>query len=184
MKYIMLMICCLSASVQAQSLLQNGTFDQNTNSWDNPNLTPTWVSNDGAAASGNGSIQFGDNFNNGASLWIQSELMPAKEGYRYIMASSFKRPAASVANGMSMSIFWYDDQENYVGEYPWDQFFDISQADTWIDFDYAFENIIEDATQARVYLWVHMPSSGTDQAYGLFDDVIFFQDTVFVSDFD
>ncbi len=100
------------------------------------------------------------------------------------MATSFKRPDDSVANGMSMSVFWYDDQGNQVGEYPWDQFFDISQADIWHDFDYAFENIVEGGTQARVYLWVIMPIGGVEQSYGLFDDVIFFQDTVFVSDFD
>lgn len=184
MKYVYAVLIMATQLVSAQSLLQNGTFDQNINSWESF-FDPAWINNDGATASGNGSIRFGDDLNNGSSVWARSELLPIKADYHYIMATSFKRPAASVANGMSMSIQWFDDQENFLGEYPWDQFFDTSQADVWTDFDYAFENIIgEDATQARVYLWVHLPSEGNEEAFGLFDDVIFFQDTVFKSDFD
>ncbi len=182
MKTVIILLLA-SQIVNAQSLLQNGTFDQNTNNWQGGE-TPVWIANDGANASGSGSVRFGDNFNNGSSVWIRSELIPIKPGYHYIMATSYKRPAASVANGMSMSIQWFDDQENYLGEYPWDQYFNTEPADTWVDFDYAFENIIDDATQARVYLWVHLPSEGTDEAFALYDDVIFFQDTVFQSNFD
>lgn len=173
-----------SQTTLAQSMLQNGTFDQDVNHWENPYITPVWVSNDGAPASGNGSLLLGDNFNNGGSIWMQSELMSVKEGYHYIMATSYKMPSDSIAQSMWMSIYWYDEMDNYLGDYPWDQRFDISQSDVWLDFDYSFENIITDATKARVVLWVSTPTSGTDESYGLFDDVIFFQDTVFVSGFD
>ena len=184
MKFMLLFALLMIGHSHAQSLLQNGTFDQNLNPWTNPSITPTWVSNDGAPASGNGSIRFGSSFNNGGSVWMQSELMPVQEGYQYIMASSYKMPADSIASGIWMSIYWYDAMENYLGEYPWDQRFNVSQTDTWLDYDYTFNNIIDDATQARVVLWVTTPNSGNDESYGLFDDVIFFQDTVFVSDFD
>ncbi len=184
MKYLIFLLTLVTQFSQAQSLLQNGTFDQNLDHWDNPNLTPVWVSNDGAPASGNGSIQFGDTFNNSGAIWMQSDLMPVVEGYQYIMASSYKKPSDSVTNGLWMSIYWYDEMNNYLGEYPWDQRFSINQADTWLDFDYVFENIITDATKARVVLWVLTADSGNGNSYGLFDDVIFFQDTVFVSDFD
>ena len=184
MKSIFFLLILTTLTAEAQSLLQNGSFDQNIYHWSNDFLSPVWVGNDGAPASGFGSLQFGDNTNNNASLWVRSDLVPVKEGYRYMMATSFKRPIDSLADGMSMSVFWYDDQENFVGEYPWDQFFDVSQPDVWHDFDYAFENIVVNATQARVYLWVHMPGEGTDESYGLFDDVILFQDTVYISDFE
>lgn len=184
MKHIFFLLLFFCQLTVAQSLLQNGTFDQNLNHWDNPSLTPIWVSNDGAPASGNGSMQFGSNFNNGGAVWMESDIMPVKEGYRYIMASSYKIPTDSIASGLWMSIYWYDEMDNYLGEYPWDQRFNINQTDTWLDFDYTFENIITDATKARVVLWVSTPSSGNGDSYGLFDDVIFFQDTVFVSDFD
>ena len=184
MKSIFFLLTLTSLTVEAQSLLQNGTFDQNINHWSNDFLSAVWVSNDGAPASGNGSLQFGDNSNNNASLWIRSDLVPATEGYRYVMASSYKIPSDSLATGMRMTVFWYDDMENLLGEYPWNEQFNISQPDVWQNFDYAFENIIEGATQARVYLWVHMPGEGTEQSYGLFDDVILFQDTVFMTDFE
>ncbi|MEZ5472632.1 MAG: hypothetical protein R3E90_12745 [Marinicella sp.] len=184
MKYMVLWLLLMVQLSSAQSLLQNGTFDQSLDHWDNPSITPIWVSNDGAPASGNGSLRFGSTFNNGGSVWMQSDIMPVKEGYRYIMASSYKLPSDSIANGLWMSIYWYDEMDNYLGEYPWDQRFNIGQTDTWLDFDYTFENIITDATKARVVLWVTTPASGSDESYGLFDDVIFFQDTVFLSDFE
>ncbi|MCB1583667.1 MAG: hypothetical protein KDI92_11425 [Xanthomonadales bacterium] len=184
MKYMVLWLLLMVQLSSAQSLLQNGTFDQSLDHWDNPSITPIWVSNDGAPASGNGSLRFGSTFNNGGSVWMQSDIMPVKEGYRYIMASSYKLPSDSIANGLWMSIYWYDEMDNYLGEYPWDQRFNIGQTDTWLDFDYTFENIITDATKARVVLWVTTPASGSDESYGLFDDVIFFQDTVFVTGFE
>ncbi len=184
MKYFLILLALVCGSATAQRLLSNGTFDQNINSWENDVLSPTWISNDGAPASGNGSLRFGDSLNNGGSVWLRSELVPVKEGYQYIMASSYKLPNSSVANGLGMSVYWYDDMENYLGEYPFGQSFNTSQADVWGDYDLAFEHIVTGASQARVYLWVHMPSQGTDESFGLFDDVILFQDTVFVSDFD
>lgn len=174
-----------AASAQGQLLLSNGTFDQNINDWQSPSVVPTWVASDGAPASGNGSIQFSDNFNNGSSIYVDSELVPVTPGYRYVLATSYKYMTGSVPNGMSISIEWYDDQENFVGSYPWDAFFNMSQnADQWHHFDQHVENIITDATQARVRLWVHQHSQGTAHNRGRFDDVILFQDTVFVAHFD
>lgn len=183
--FTMAFICCLFFThSDAQSLLSNGTFDNNITGWSNPNLNPTWIANDGANASGNGSIEFGDNFNNGSSINVDSELVPVVEGYRYILASSYKYQTGSIPNGMSVAIEWYDSQGNFVGEYPWNVSFDMSQPDQWLNFDTAVNNIIEDATQARVRLWIHQRSSGTDFNTGRFDDVILFQDTVFMSNFD
>ena len=59
-------------------LFQNGTFNQDINLWDDSNKLASWVNNDGANASGNGSIQFGDNKNNNGSLWIRSKFFSVK----------------------------------------------------------------------------------------------------------
>lgn len=183
MKNIIIMLVLVAPPLSAQGLISNGTFNSNINPWEHFNRA-TWVANDGAAASGNGSIEIKDNLNNGSSVYADSELVPVVEGYRYILASSYKYQTGSIPNGMSMAIEWYDSQGNFVGEYPWNVSFDMSQPGQWLDFDTAVNNIIEDATQARVRLWVHQHSSGTDFNTGRFDDVVLFQDTVFMSDFD
>lgn len=81
MKYLLILLALVCESASSQRLLNNGTFDQNINSWENDVLNPTWISNDGAPASGNGSLRFGDSLNNGGSVWMRSELVPVKEGY-------------------------------------------------------------------------------------------------------
>ena len=183
MKKIIILLVLLAPQLSAQSLLSNGTFDSNITPWTSF-ATPTWIANDGAPASGNGSIEFKGNLNNGSSIYTESELVQVVEGYRYILASSYKYQTGSIPNGMSVAIGWYDNQGNYLGDYPWDVSFDLSQPGQWLDFDTAVDNIIESATQARVVLYVHQHSSGTAFNTGRFDDVILLQDTVFMSDFD
>ena len=183
MKKLCIILVFLAPQLSAQLLLSNGTFDTNMTPWDST-FMPAWISDDGANASGNGSLEFKGNFNNGSSIYADSELVPVVEGYRYILASSYKYQTGSIPNGMSVAIEWYDSQGNFVGEYPWNVSLDMSQPGQWLDFDTAVNNIIEDATQARVRLWIHQHSSGTDFNTGRFDDVILFQDTVFMSNFD
>ncbi len=177
----------ISATLNAQNLLSNKSFDTDISSWDINSTNAHWINNDGAATSGNGSVQFGSNSNNNSSISIQSELVNVTEGYHYILGVSYKRPTPSLVETGYISIYWYDANDSFLGEYPHygarPPFF-ISASDIWENEISEWDNIIAGAVKAKVVLWVNLLSSGTNLSSLRFDDVIFYQDTVFKSSFE
>ena len=177
----------ISINASSQNLIANSAFDSNINNWSNGKANEVWVSNDGAPTSGNGSLKFQTNFNNGGSIWMMSDYMPVVYGYKYILGASFKQPSDSVASYLYMTVYWYDENNNYLGEYPYlgiAPTFNVSSTDTWLNHDSEYDNIVADTKKAKVVLWIGTPPSGNGLSYALFDDIIFFQDTVFKSEFE
>ena len=186
-KLVITMMLLVCTKLWAQSLLANKSFDSDISSWDVSYANAVWISNDGASTSGNGSIEFGDTLNNGASKYIQSEFVNVKPNYHYILGTSYKLPTASLATSGNITIRWYDNNDNYLGEYPHYGVkppFIPSAPDTWYNDISEWDNIVTDAVKAKVFLWVNLPSSGTGASRLRFDDVIFYQDTVFKSNFE
>lgn len=186
-KLLMTTLMAISINTTGQNLIANSAFDSNIDNWSNGKVNETWVANDGAPTSGNGSLKFQSNVNNGGSIWMESDFMPVEENYKYILGASFKQPADSLANYLLMTVKWYDENNNFIGEYPYlglGPVFDVSSTDTWLNYDSTYDSIIAGTKKAKVILWIGTPSEGTGLSYALFDDIIFFQDTVFKSDFE
>lgn len=180
------LVILLSDQAISQNMVVNGTFDTDTSHWSNPSVTEVWVSDDGAPMSGNGSVRFGTISNNGGSVWLASDFISVTDGYMYMVATSYKKPSASVSPYLSITVRWYDENDNYLGEYPafGSVQMPVTTNDTWLDSELFFENIVSGSSKAKVYLWVGTTDNGTSESYALFDDVILFQDTVFLSSFD
>lgn len=187
MKTLMLIALLFSVvTVNAvENLVNNGSFDSGISHWENQFLDIlTWVDDDGAALSGNGSVLFGDTGeHNGGTVWLASDFIPYFDDYSYYIGVSYKKPSASVATNFFISLRLYDENENFLGEYP-NLIFNAASADVWYDFDEYFVGIVDGATQAKVILNINTPTGITGEAFALFDDVILVQNTLFKSGFE
>jgi len=186
MKNLILLILFFG-NVQAQNLLANNSFDSDISSWNTLGNTVQWIANDGAATSGNGCIELRTALNNGGWIRIESEKVPVVQNYHYILGISYKRPTGSLSPYGYLSIYWFDQNDNFVGEYPHlgvKPVLPITDDDQWLNDISEWDNIVTDAVKASVILWVPSADSGTNDAVLRYDDVIFYQDTVFVSGFD
>ena len=177
-----LLLVLLSGSVYGQQLLSNGHFTHGVSPWDNPYHTPQWLSNDGHHQPG--ALMFSDQDNNSGSIYIYSEKIPVVPGYHYLIGTSYKYPASATPAYMNMIVEWYDASDNLVSTWPWHTVFDMSQPDTWLNFDGEVSNDYGGGVFARVVLTLQTHPAGTMNNEARYDDVLFYQDTVFMSDFE
>ncbi|GAA4814016.1 hypothetical protein GCM10011365_19710 [Marinicella pacifica] len=180
LRVLILFLC--STGAWGQQLLSNGHFTQGVSPWDNPSHTPQWLSNDGHHQPG--AISFSDNFNNGGSIYMYSEKIPVIPNYHYLLGTSYKYPSSATPAYMNMIVEWYDANDVNVATWPWHTIFDMSQPDTWLDFDGEVSNEYGGGVFARVVLTLQTQSSGTANNEARYDDVLFYQDTVFMTDFE
>jgi len=171
-----LLLILLTGSVYGQQLLSNGDFSQGVTPWDNTYHPPQWLSNDGHHQSG--ALSFSDNQNNSGSIFMYSEKVPVVPGYHYLLGTSYKYPADSAPAYMNMIVEWYDASDNLVSTWPWHTVFDMSQPDTWLNFDSEVSNEYGGGVFARVVLTLQTQASGTANNVAIYDDVLFYQDTI------
>ncbi len=184
MKYIVLLYFLISiGQVSAMNLLSNGTFDSNINGWSSLNSTTgEWVSDDGASVSGNGSIRITGTINNNGTFGLIAEPITVKPGYWYITAGSLKTPAVSVSERGLYSLEWYDMSNGFVQYDSVASNFGIPD-DVWIDLD-GYIQAPENATSVIMGLRFQTGApEEVDHPFGLWDDVIFMEETIFFSDF-
>jgi len=169
----------------AQNLLFNGDFDSDTSGWTGiSSSTLSWVSDDGAPFSGDGSMMNINSFNNNASFPAISDKFSVMPLYWYTSGASYKIPADSPVPWVWYVIYWYDDMNNQIGisnqvsvEFGvpndvWEQFSGMSQAP-------------ELATQGELRIYFTTGATGEiDLPYGLWDDVYLLEETIFISGFD
>lgn len=118
MKKLMIIILAwlMAAPTAAQNLIVNGDFNTDTNGWVGvPSTTLTWVNDDGAPTSGNGSMMNINSFNNGSSFPAISEKMTVIPNHWYLTGFSYKVPADSPVSWVLYRFHWYDDLNNQIG---------------------------------------------------------------------
>ncbi len=166
----------------AQNLLSNGSFDTDTSGW-SAFSTISWVSDDGAPISGNGSMMNMSSFNNNGSFPATSHQFMVLPDYWYLTGVSYKVPSASPVPWAWYQIFWYNDMGAQIGTSnqvsadfgvpndSWENLAGISQAPS----DAALGEL-------RIY-FQSADSSEKDLPFGLWDDVYVFEETIFLNGF-
>lgn len=185
MKYLVLFVFLLSVNqVQALNLLSNGGFDTNIDGWDNPFVTSEWVSDDGAPISGNGSMKVTGSQNNNGVFGMNSFHIFIKPNYWYLSAASFKTPSDSVSERGLYFIEWFDDTDTMILRDSVDGGYGVPD-DVWLPLD-AYLQAPENAYYMVVSLRLQsgIPGVDVDLPFGLWDDVVFMEETIFFSDFD
>ncbi len=178
------LVLMTAENLMAQNLLVNGTFDSDINGWSNPFVTSTWVSDDGASISGNGSMEVIGTNNNNASFPMISNAFMVQEGYWYSLEASYKVPIPSPVPRAWMTIFWYDDMGIQISDSQ-----DVSGPfgfpnDVWLDFG-GFIQAPENAVMGELRVFFQSGSgSDAELPFGLWDDISVNEETVFINGFD
>lgn len=169
--------------LQAQNLLVNGEFDADANGWF-AFSTISWVSDDGAPLSGDGSMLNTGSINNNSSFPAVSDQFPVHPGFWYLTAASYKVPTASSVPWVWYQIYWYDDmgveidRSNQVAPD-----FGVPN-DVWLDLaDMSQAPEGSEMGELRIYLQTGEPSN-PNTPFGLWDDVFVYEETVFFNGFD
>jgi hypothetical protein len=181
---LLVLIVFKTGILSAQNLLSNGTFDANLDGWDNSFVTSEWVADDGAPISGNGSMKFTGSQNNNGVFGMNSSPVFIEPGYWYLTAASFKTPAASVSERGLFYIEWYDGSDVMIMRDSVDGGYGVDD-DVWLPLDGFFkapENA--DYMVMRLMLQSGIPGVDVDLPFGLWDDAVVMQETVFMGDFD
>ena len=170
--------------LMAQNLLFNGAFDANFEGWTNPFVVAQWVADDGAPISGNGSMQVTGSQNNNSVFGMNSSPIFVEPEFWYLTAASFKTPAASVSERGLFYIEWYDGSDVMILRDSVDGGYGVDD-DVWLPLDGFFiapENA--DYMVMRLMLQSGIPGVDVDLPFGLWDDAVVMQETVFKGDFD
>lgn len=172
-----------SENLTAQNLLANGEFDLDTMGWF-AFTNISWVSDDGASLSGNGSMLNTGTLNNNSSYPAISDKFLVKAGYWYLSGASYKVPSSSPVPWVWYRIYWYDGLDVEIGQSNqvaadfgvpndvWENLASMSQAPA---------NAV--SGEMRIYFQTGEPSN-PDLPFGLWDDVYVFEETVFINNFD
>jgi len=173
----------MGSQLQAQNLLANGSFDINIDGWSNTFVTLNWVSDDGAPWSGNGSLQFGTDFNNNGSFFVESESIPVNANDMYIFAGTFKIPSDSPAAFARIEIHWFDGVDTEISDDDiWSVF--LPTQDVWTDLsNQAIAPVGAVNAVYKLFFQSGEPGEPADP-YGRWDDLIFVNDTIFKNDFE
>ena len=172
-----------SWSLSAQNLVVNGEYDTDTNGW-SAFSTISWVSDDGATISGNGSLLNTSSNNNNASFPAVSNKFPVLPDFWYLTGVSYKVPTASSVPRAWYQIHWYDDMNNEIGQSNQvDTGFGVPN-DVWENLAGMSQAPAGTATgELRIYFQKGAPGD-PDVPFGLWDDVYVFEETVFLNGFD
>jgi len=167
----------------AQNLLANGSFDSDINGWSNSFVTSEWVSDDGAPISGSGSMRVTGSNNNNSVFGMNSDPFSVQGGYWYLTAGSFKTPAISVSERGLYFIEWYDSSGDFIIRDSFDSAYGVDD-DVWLDLDgYLKAPMNASSAVMRLMLQGGYPGQ-TDLPFGLWDDAVVMQETIFVTGFD
>ncbi len=169
--------------LNAQNLLVNGIFDSDISGWTNPFVTSEWVSDDGAPISGNGSMKVTGSLNNNGTFGMNSDAFSVQGGYWYLTAASFKTPAISVSERGLFFVEWFDSSDQLILRDEISSDYGVDD-DIWHDLD-GYLQAPDNANSAvmRLFLQTGKPGQLTDP-FGLWDDAVVMQETIFVSSFD
>ncbi|MCF6299729.1 MAG: hypothetical protein L3J52_01185 [Proteobacteria bacterium] len=185
MKYkVLILFCCgLSFNLQAQNLVSNATFDADILGWNNPFVTASWVSSDGAPSSGNGSLQFGVDLNNNASFFMETDPIAIIPDNTYFFAGFFKIPSDSPAAFARIEIHWLRADTSVISvDDIWSSF--LPTQDVWTDLSNV-GTAPADAVQAIYTLFFQTGAPGdVNDPYGRWDDLLFVNDTIFLNGFE
>ncbi len=175
------LLFCWSAT--AQNLLVNGEFDNDITGW-SAFTTISWVSDEGAPISGDGSMMNMHTSNNNASFPAIADRFMVKPHYSYLTGVSFNVPAASPVPWAWYRIFWYDAMDNPIGESNTVSAVFGVPNDVWVDLDGMSQAPANAATgELRIYFQTGEPGEA-DPPFGLWDDVFVIEDTIFLNGFD
>ncbi len=180
---LMVAFVLLSSASVAQNLLTNGAFDTDVSGW-SAFSTISWVSDDGASISGNGSMMNMSTFNNNSSFPAISDRFVAQPRYWYLTGVSFKVPTPSPVPWAWYQIYWYDDMNNQIAlSNQVTAVFGVPN-DVWQDLD-GMSQAPEDAAMGELRIYFQSgDSAATELPFGLWDDVFVLEDTVFLNSFD
>jgi len=101
----------VSTATLAQNLLPNGNFDTDVSGWELPDAGDSrrvvWVSSDGSDSLG--SLEIGDNFNNGGNTSVTSVRIDVIGGKKYKLSASAKVIEESEARDAGFFVVFYND---------------------------------------------------------------------------
>lgn len=169
---IAVILVSLTSTTEAQNMIGNGSFDQNVTGWYSFATSFTWISDDGAAPSGNGCAELVETFNNGGVGTAEWEtLIPTTASTEHTISASVKKPVGSSATSAWILVQYLDGSQTYLGEEVSIYYTgDLSDNQWHNDFTSTFTT-----SDYVAYLWVRVgvgtPSSGTTPAVLRFDNI-------------
>ncbi len=181
--FLMILLLLGSGQVLAQNLLANGDFSTDISGWSNAFVTAEWISSDGGPISGNGSMQVTGSQNNNGVFGMNSNTFLVQAGYWYLTAGSFKTPASSVSERGLYFIEWFDSSEQMIQRDSVDSGYGVAD-DVWLDLDgYLQAPPLAVSAIMRLMLQSGIPGQ-VNLPFGLWDDAVVMQETVFTDGFD
>ena len=182
--YTVLLGVILGWQANAQNLVNNGEFNVNIDAWDYNFNNASWVSDDGAPISGNGSFRFGFIISNNAFRWAASEPIVVVPGYTYDFYVAGKIPDLSAANYAGVLVYWYDVSDIFIAQDYFSSEVNPFPQGSWEEMNAAFK-APDEASYATVRLTLSVGVGGSpDEAFALWDDVYVFEDTLFMTGFE
>ena len=168
-----------------QNLIVNSTFDSDVSDWFGDPTVYSWTDTLGGPVSGPGSAYMEKEIiNNNRIFGISSSRVAIKENYTYWFAGMGFIPSSSAAFRAWARVTWFDEMGNNLTS---PSIFDFSfPTDIWAPVEGAV-TAPEGAVEARIAINIESdtPAKGeTLLSFGYWDDVFFFEDTIFPSDFD
>lgn len=185
MKFLMFLVLLFEmSSLRAQNLLPNGYFDTSIDGWSNPFLTSEWISDDGAPISGNGSMKVTGTQNNNGVFGMNSHNIIIEPGFWYLTMASFKTPATSVSERGLFFVEWFDAGDLMILRESVDGGYGVED-DVWLPLD-GFFQAPDNASYMvmRLMLQSGIPGVDTELPFGLWDDALVMQETIFMNGFD
>ena len=178
----MVLLLMLSSQLMSQNLLVNGEFDEDINGWTNSFVTAEWVGSDGGPISGNGSMLVTGSQNNNGIFGMNSDAFIAAPGYWYLVAASFKTPATSVSERGVYLVEWFDSSNQMILRDTIDSSYGVAD-DVWINLDgYLQAPPLAVSGVVRLMLQSGIPGQ-VNPPFGLWDDAVVMQETIFIGGF-
>ncbi len=178
-------LCLFHFSACGQNLLANSTFDSDVSDWSGQPGVYSWSDTFGSPFSGAGSVYMEKEIiNNNRIFGISATRVAVNEHHTYWFAGMAYIPDSSAAFRAWARISWFDAIGNNLTSPSILNF--SFPTDTWVPVE-GFVTAPETAVEARISINVESdapPKGGTLLSFGYWDDVYFFVDTIFRTDFD
>ncbi|WP_395373435.1 hypothetical protein [Marinicella sp. W31] len=172
-------------SALGQNLLTNGTFDSDVSDWFGAPTVYSWSDTMGGPISGAGSVYMEKEIiNNNRIFGISSSRVAVNENDTYWFAGMGYIPSSSSAFRAWARVTWYDAKGTNLTS---PSIFDFSfPTDVWAPVEGSV-TAPEGAVEAGIAINIESdapPKGETFLSFGYWDDVYFFEDTIFRSNFD
>ena len=184
--FLFAVLTLFQVSAYAQNIIPNSTFDSDVSDWFGVVSDYSWSDTMGSPISGTGAMYLEKEIiNNNRIFGVSTTRLPINENHTYWFAGMGYIPTSSSAFRAWARITWFDMNGDNLPQSPSILALGFP-IDTWVPVEGA---VTAPETAVEVRITVNMESGApgkgeTLMSFGYWDDVYFFDDTIFLSDFD